>query len=101
MSFFACVGWLADLIGVCFGELNDSVESFSPEVRLISQNNGKVGQVRFPTTPARGTKNRTEHSALGKGIRYTGGRRKAEMIELVRQELIIVRANDCNLTRFQ
>ena len=65
MTGMTLMGWLADFSGMLRREINQRLQGPWPEVRLISQHDGPMGQRSLPSGPACHALHGTEHAAAG------------------------------------
>src|SRR6266487_4327777 len=93
--------WKTDLFGICGTESDNGLKRFAADVRLIPQNDRPMSKVRSPSGPLGSALNRTEHTALWRGIDDTIACRKTESIEFGLDKQVIRRAHDCDLFRLK
>ena len=88
---------LANLLRVNRAEFEQPLQRIFAQMRLISQNQPPMRQVRLPSSPLCRALNRTEHPALGIRIQDPLLQREPQSIQFNAHRGIIVRANHRNL----
>src|SRR5438093_3867717 len=93
--------WLANLVRLRAGEVEQSAERVQTEMRLVPQSDRPMGQLSIPTTPARGALNGVKHAAFGRWIHHPIQSRKVQAIQFRADRLVSARANRRDLHRAQ
>src|SRR5438093_6650529 len=85
--------WLANLVRLRAGEVEQSAERVRTEMRLVPQSDRPMGQLSVPTTPARGALNGAEHAAFGRWIHHPIHSGKVKAIQFRADCLVAGRPN--------
>ena len=89
--------WKAEPFGIYGTEIENGLERFATDVRLIAKNDHPMREVRSPAAPLCGAPNRAKHAALRRNIQDSICCRKTEAIEIGLDEQVIRRAHNCDL----
>src|SRR5438876_10412288 len=92
---------LANPVRLRAGEVEQCVERFRTEIRLVPQNDRPMAQLSVPTTPARGALNGAEHAAFGRWIHHAVHFWKIQAIQFRADRLVSGRRNRRDLASAQ
>jgi len=93
----AIVPRLADPVGMGGAEIQNNGEGFRTKMRLVSQGNDEMGQVRLPAWPPGSTLEGAEHALFGRWIEDRLGDRAGQTVEFGLERVIILGAHDRDL----
>src|SRR5437879_1805757 len=97
MPTMATLSRQADPLGIAGGEIDQTPQRLGAKMRLVSQDDGPVGQAVFPPAPSRSALNGTEHASPGSRVPNPVNRWNTKAVEFGFQESTVRGANDGDL----